>query len=105
MFDQKDLEKSIEDEQRKINELIIRNENLDLETDTFLKNLKVTPEQLSLFMANKDNFTEENWERLQQEKEKREMKLETEIKNIRNPLKVKKTYSERKIENHWLFVR
>jgi len=105
MFEQKDLEKILEDKNKKIKELAIRNENLDRETKAFLNELKVTPDQLTTFIEDKDNFTEENWKELHKERNKLDEKLQTEIKSIRNPLDVKKAYSERKIDTHWLFVK
>jgi hypothetical protein len=105
MFQFKDLEEILEDKNKMIKELSIRNENLDRETKKFLKDLKVTSEQLTAFIEKKDNFTEKNWEVLQKEKNKLDQKLQTDIKSVRNPLDVKKTYAERKIDQHWLFVR
>lgn len=105
MFEHKDLEKIFEDKNIKIKELAIQNEALDRETQTFLEELNVTPEQLTIFIKDKDNFTEENWKELQKEKEKLEQRLETEMHSMRNPLDVKKNYSERIVNNHWLFVK
>jgi uncharacterized UPF0160 family protein len=105
MFQFKDLEEILEDKNKMIKELSIRNENLDRETKKFLEDLKVTSEQLTAFIEKKDNFTEKNWEVLQKEKNKLDQKLQTDIKSVRNPLDVKKTYAERKIDQHWLFVR
>lgn len=105
MFEHKDLEKILEDKNIKIKELSIRNENLDREAIAFLEELKVTPEQLTIFIEDEENFTGENWKELQKERDKLEQKLQTEIRSMRNPLEVKKAYSERKIDNHWLFVK
>jgi len=105
MFEHKDLDKILEDKNIKAKELTIRNENLDRETKALLEELKVSPEQLTTFIEDKENFTEENWKELQIEREKLEQKLQTEIKSIRNPLEVKKAYSERKVDQHWLFVK
>lgn len=105
MFLSKDLEQVLDDKNKKIQELAIRNESLDRETNKFLEELKVTAEQLSAFIENKDNFSEKNWQELQKEKEKLDRKLEAEISSITNPKEVKKTYKSRNVDHRWLFVR
>lgn len=105
MFPSKDLEQILEDKNKKIQELSIRNESLDRETRKLLEELKVTPEQLTAFVSKKENFTENNWQELQKEKDKLDRKLETEISSIRNPNAVKKAYKSRKVDPRWLFVR
>ncbi len=91
--------------EKKIRELEIRNQKLDQDTLDLLKELQVTPEQLSQFLNNNDNFTQLDWEKMQQQREKLDQKLQTELTCLRNPLKSKKTQQERYINNHWLFVR
>lgn len=91
--------------EKKITELEIRNHKLDRDTLDLLKELKVTPEQLSLFLKESENFTKLDWEKMQNEREKIDQKLQTELKSFRNPLKSQKTQQERNINNHWLFVR
>lgn len=91
--------------EKKIRELEIRNQKLDQDTLDLLKELQITPEQLTLFLNDNDNFTQLDWEKMQQQREKLEQKLQTELTSLRNPLKSKKTQQERCINNHWLFVR
>lgn len=86
-------------------ELLIRIDGLDREVKNLLKELDVTPEQLSAFIANPDNFTEQNWEELQKQRTSLDEKLALEKNNIRDPLKVRKTQEERHIARHWLFVK
>lgn len=105
MFHFKDIEQILEDKNKKITELSIRNESLDREMENLYKELKVTPEQLSSFIQKEENFTEKNWKEMQKEKEKLDQKLQTEIKSIRNPKEAKKAYSQRKINPQWLFVK
>src|SRR5262245_24830884 len=105
MFQQNNLDQHLEEKNKKIKELIIRNEVLDKETKKFIEELKVTTEQLTAFIEKQENFTEKNWKELQKEKNKIEQRLHTDLISMRNPLEVKKTYAERKIDQHWLFVR
>lgn len=86
-------------------ELMLRHENLKRQTEELLQELQITPEQLTTYIENKENFTEKNWNELQSERTKIEEKIQTEISSINNPLKAKKTYSEKNIPNHWISVR
>lgn len=100
-----ELEQQINRNEKTMQELAIRIENLDRQVDEFLTELQVTPEQLSALLEKKEKFTESNWQELIKQKQELDDKLNRELKNIRNPLSAKKTYSERKIGNNWLFVR
>lgn len=88
-----------------MNELEIRNETLDEQVKAFFAELNLTPQQLHAFVDNPDNFSKENWEAMQQQKQKLDAKLQLDLQNIRDPLKTKKTYANRKVDQHWLFVR
>lgn len=100
-----DLETKMQRQEKAIAESQIANENLDLEIETYLSDYNVTPIQLSQFIANKEHFSEENWEELQNKKKQLDEKLQRDLENIANPLKLKKAYKQRKVETHWLFVR
>lgn len=104
MFFDKREDKATQHE-KLIQELSIRMEQLDREIDTLLKELKVTPDQLSTFIQEKDNFTEENWSQLQEQRRKLDEKLLCELKNVSDPLKTKKNYEGRVIGSNWIHVR
>lgn len=107
MFDisQCDLPQKLQNADKLLKELITRNQMLDQHTKELLNELKVSPEQLTTFISDENAFTPENWQTLQEEKRKLEEKLSTELKNIRNPLKIKKTLSEQRSNQTWLFVK
>ncbi|NGX43057.1 MAG: hypothetical protein K940chlam7_01348 [Chlamydiae bacterium] len=105
MFEQSDVEKTIENNEKKIKELAIKVETLDREAAELLEELNVTPEQLTAFIENKKNFTDQNWEELQDHRKTLDQKLKTELENIRNPRKTEKTYSEMKIDKQWIPVK
>ena len=88
-----------------ITKLAIQIENLDQEIASFLQELQVTPEQLTAFVENEDNFTPSNWQDIVKSKKAFEDKLERELENIRNPKKVKKTLTELNVPRHWIAVR
>lgn len=100
-----ELEKKINKHELDFQELVIKTENLNQQVEELLTELNVSPEQLSAFIGNKDNFSEDNWQTIVKQRQELEDKLKRELANIPNPLKNKKTYSERIVPRHWLFVR
>jgi uncharacterized membrane-anchored protein YhcB (DUF1043 family) len=100
------LEEKIQKTERKLNEVAISLKRLDREYQQLLEELALTPEQLSGYVENPDNFSPPIWEYLQNEKKKLDEKLNLELSHVSDPLKTKKTFSERgNIQPHWLFVR
>jgi len=102
---EEELENHIEKNERAIEELSIRIEALDRAAAALFEELQVTPEQITAFLGKQENFTESNWVDLQQMRQKQEEKLMRELLNISNPKKTKKTFNERRIPQHWLYVR
>lgn len=92
-------------QEKQVQELVIRMETLDRQLDELFVDLKVTPEQLSTFLADENNFTPDNWIQLQDLRKVLQEKLQRELDNVRDPLKIKKTFSERQVGHHWIFVR
>lgn len=105
MNSHEELEKVIQKNEMAIQELAIRIETVDRHVQELLSELQVSPEQLTGFVEKRENFTEDNWSTMNQHKQELEEKLQRELANIRNPLKTKKAFAERKVERHWLFVR
>lgn len=109
MFFSKDKELNLEQGTKKnealLKQLLIRVDSLDREIKMLLDELKVTPEQVSTYLSNKDNFTTENWEELQKERKANDEKLKRDLDNIRNPSKTKKAMADRHVAPHWLFVK
>lgn len=105
MFENHNIEQQIEKNENKIRLAELQIESLDKEIAQFISELKVTPQKLSVFIENQNNFTPANWDTLQQERKTLDEKLSRNLKNIRNPLQAKKAYAERKIDPRWLFVK
>ena len=105
MFFERDLEKKSALQAEKIEEASNQLEQLDQKIEELLCELKVSPEQLTAFLQDNENFTEENWQQLLQQKQEMQAKLERELAQICNPAKLKQTYKSRCIPPHWLFVR
>lgn len=102
---EKQLESYLQKHTKAIEELEINIDSLNRHVDDLFNELCVTPEQISLFIQNRENFTEENWTYLSEELHSLEVKLQRELANISNPQKTKKSFNERNIQSHWLFVR
>lgn len=105
MLETQDIDENFEKTQKKMKELEIRNSKLDQDSVDLLKQLKVSAEQLTQFIDDKENFSDKNWEQLRKKKDEIEQKLDTELKNVRNPKKTQETLKERNVDHHWLFVR
>lgn len=105
MFLNNDLETKIQNQEIATQELAMRIEALNGQIEELMKELNVTAEQLTIFLQKKENFTEDNWNEITRQRQEFQERLTREISNIRQPLKTKKTYSERQVPQHWLFVR
>jgi len=105
MFETQGIDEKFEKTQQKMRELEIRNGKLDQDSTDLLSQLQVTPEQLSVFIDKKDNFSDKNWEQLQERKIEIEQKLATDLSSVRDPKKAKKALEERNVGSHWLYVR
>lgn len=105
MLSHDNIEEKLNVNEKKIRELAIRHEKLDSDISSFLVDLEVTPEQLTAFISKQENFTEDNWQELQKQKQQLDEKLDVELKNVRNPLKSKKALASLHVARHWLHVR
>jgi len=105
MFHNLQSEQQLINQVNKAKELSIRNESLDKQVQDLLEEIQVTPEQLTVFVENEQNFTEKNWEELQKHRSELDEKLQRELANIRDPLKAKQKQAQLKVGPHWLFVR
>jgi len=106
MSQEEELHGQFENISQTFNELLILSENLDNNYQKLLSELAVSEDQISGFLSNPVNFTEEEWSELESEKQKMQEMLEVQLSHLQDPKAMKKKYSERKrIKNNWLFVR
>ena len=109
LFMHKNLEQSVDNQvkevDRRIEALEIENEALDREIRTLLAEHQVTEEQVAIYVSQRENFRDQEWQTLQQEKKRLDDKLNKELEAISNPLKKRKSQKERHVQPHWLFVR
>lgn len=100
------IDNKLDEHEKKIKELSIQTDTLEREFDQLLADLKVTREQIRVYIENKDHFTDDNWEEIEKQKQELDQKLLLQLKNIIDPLKAKKSLQERKdVKPQWLFVR
>lgn len=105
MFKTQDLEEQAVQGEIKLKKLTLEFERLNQTIEEFFTTCNLTEESLHQFNSNKAHFSEEAWNKLNEERAKLEDKLQKQLELIRNPLLAKKKYAERHVAPHWLFVR
>lgn len=105
-FKKDNLDEVIESNEKRIRELSIQIENLDKKIEDLYKELKLTPEQVNVFIENRSYHSDQAWEAIQKERQAINEKLRKELSNIIDPLKQKQKYSQMSVQQqHWLYVR
>ncbi|MEI8125996.1 MAG: hypothetical protein WCG42_09590 [Parachlamydiaceae bacterium] len=105
MFSDDQRESHIEKNNILIEELSIKIDALDRDVENLLNELEVSPEQLTTFLNDQNNFTPNNWSELLNQRKTLNEKLLRSLANIANPKKAKKSHTDRNIPSHWIFVR
>jgi hypothetical protein len=98
-------ENQIQQSDTKIQAIEIELNHLEREVNELFDLMDVTPEQLSAFIENKENFTDEHWSELHNQRKLMDERLHRTQTNIRNPLKTKRSYNNLHVGRHWLFVK
>lgn len=101
----KKIEEHYQKNQRKIEDLTLLHEQQTRLFDQFCQEIDLSPEELSASMKNQEAFTKEHWEILMSQRQALDEKLNRELANIRNPLKIKKNRQSLNIPPQWLHVR
>lgn len=92
--------------ERKLKEVLIHTESLDREAKELLSELKVTPQQLTAFVNNKEHFTEKNWQELLALRSQLDERLRCQLAQVRNPKELKKKRAGlQDIQRNWICVR
>jgi chromosome segregation ATPase len=105
MFNAFNLEEKAKQHELKLEALTLEFERLNQAVETFLDECQLTEEAVLRFNSTKEHFSEEAWEKLEQERKRLDEKLQKQLELIRNPHLAKKKYAERNVAPHWLFVR
>ena len=77
------FEQSMTQNEKKLKELLLKNEALDREVSALLK--EETLKKVAAYSQDKGNFSEEEWESLQKERKDFEVKLRRELDQVQNP--------------------
>ena len=101
-----DIEEKSRIIERRIKELIIRMEKLDLDIDQFFLENNIDPGAVSRQVTNKNNYSENEWEEVQKIHKNLDEKFNIKIRSIPNPEKLRETYKKQfVIQPHWIYVR
>lgn len=100
-----EVEAHIQKNDLAIKELAIRIEALDRDVNDLLTQLSVSPDQLTTFIENQENFSDNNWKSLLEKRKALDEKLLKELLNVSNPKKRKEALKSLQVQPHWLFVR
>lgn len=90
---------------RKIKEICIQIEKLDRDVLHFFAERGINPVEVSQYINTKENFSDKEWDEIQEARKLLDEKLALDLKNIRDPRKVKEAYNDRHVRPHWIFVR
>jgi hypothetical protein len=91
--------------QKKIQELEILLEALTNQTSELFENEGIDPNKLSAYLHDSKNFSPQEWNQIQEEKNKIEFQLQRLFQNSSNPKKAKKTRDDLKNSQHWIPIR
>lgn len=106
MFNKESISDNILQTERKLKELSIKMEKVQQDYQKLLNEIGLSPEQISEYVDNPDNFSPPIWEMLQKERAHLDERLNLELSRIKDPRKNEKKYSDQAvIQQHWLFVR
>lgn len=101
-FGQDSIEKKIEANEKKFQELLLKVAEMDRETAEIFAQLEVTPEQVCTVLSDEKNFTPEAWIEVRAQL----AEIESKTASARDVSKIRKAYTERaSVQRQWLFVR
>lgn len=102
--DQK-VEQQIEKNKQLLKELLIRSESLDKEIQLLFEAVQINPSEITEYLSDSNNFTAENWEEINKQRQELREKIKKELDNVPDPEKAKKALKELNVDPRWLFVR
>lgn len=99
------IEQKTERNNKKLKEVCLQIEKLDQDIEQLFKEQGINPIEIAEFLDKKENFNEKEWAEIQEAQKILDKELKVNLKNIRDPRKAKKTYNDRYVQPHWLYVR
>ncbi|MFA6916168.1 MAG: hypothetical protein WC222_07210 [Parachlamydiales bacterium] len=105
MFFQSSDEEKLQTNDKKLKEIGIQLEKLSADIDELYNVHKSNPDSIDTHFENAENFSQEEWDLLQQMLQHNNKKLEAIENKVVDPRETKKKYSERVVDPRWLFIR
>lgn len=99
------LEDKIKQNERTLNELKLRYEQLNKEIEQLFKEFDVSQEDICKYASDPNNFSPKDWNELEKRRKTLDERLENDLKSIRDVSKAKKSFEERNVSNHWIFCK
>ncbi len=90
---------------KKLKELLLRIEKIDRDIEVFLHEQCIDSQEVVTRMNNRGNFTSKEVEEIEAAGKILNETLGINLSNIIDPRKTKKTYKERVVQPHWIYVR
>lgn len=97
---------SAKENEKKFKELLKQSAELDAQEAQLFAELQVKPEQVSAYLKDPQNFTEDEWALIQQQMAEYDQRIGHMLNQKRDCAKLRRSYSERsQVQQHWLYVR
>lgn len=98
------------DQQIENNDQFIKEVKKTLQTqeeyiDRIFQSYEVDRQEFLDYFANPENFSAEEWTKLEELRIDEQEKLDRQLANVANPKKVLERYEEQRLAQHWIFVR
>jgi len=90
---------------KKMREINILMEKIDQDIETLFFENNINPVEVAERLSKRENFSDEEWLNYQEARRIVKEELKIDIDSIKNPERAKKSYNDRFVQPHWLYVR
>ena len=91
--------------ERKLNEIKLRYEQISRDIEQLFKEFDISPEDISTYVSNPDNFSPRTWAEFEKRTKALEERLESDLKTIRDVDQAKKSFEDKHISKNWIFCK
>lgn len=98
-------ENNISKNEKQLKELIQLSNAQEAQFEELYRQHQISKDELIAFLADPKNFDEPTWRAMQQIRSEFNDQLKAKLNQIKDPLKAKKSYSDLKTAQQWIFVR
>lgn len=89
---------------QKIEQLLQRDQELKSQIKTLFEDIELTPEELSRFLSQKENFTPEEWGVMEAKKRELKEQIERSMNSLPNPEKTASAYKLGRRRANWVRI-